>query len=117
MPSPQPPGTPPVRNEARTVEAPSAIEALAAVIVELRADLDEMRARLDAMTEPAAVPAEFIPLKLAAARTGFHPETLRGWAAAGRISAHRSGGRWYVLIGPTGFLDSSSDQSRSRKRA
>ena len=40
--------------------------------------------------------ADYVPLKVAAGRTGFSPETIRLWAVRQLIQAQLRGGRWFI---------------------
>jgi hypothetical protein len=79
-------------------EAMSA-EAVATYIMELRADLDTVMARLDEMAGPQPAPPGYLALKRAAGVLGVSIETLRRRAAARAIPSVRIGARWFVRCG------------------
>jgi hypothetical protein len=76
----------------------SGVEALAAQLAEMAADMRQLAERVDALDGPQRPPEGFVPLKRAAAVTGLHPETLRLRCVHREVDAVRVGGRWYLDI-------------------
>lgn len=78
-------------------EPATATELLSAMVVELQEDIAELRRRIDLRPpKPPTLAAGWAPLKEAAYQTGYSLETMRLWAARGKISALRFGAKWYV---------------------
>jgi hypothetical protein len=73
----------------------TAVEALAATVIEVRADVAELHAM---RRRKAAAPAGLVPLKAAVAMTTLSYETCRRWCVrcGAEIGAVRVGGFWFV---------------------
>jgi hypothetical protein len=85
--------------------APTGAEGLAAIVVELKADHEVLRAEIAELRSllakpgPASwAPAGYELLATLAGRVGYHPETLRLWCVSGVIEATRRGGQWYASV-------------------
>jgi hypothetical protein len=89
-------------NEARrALKPPDPVERLAAVIVEVQADQDALRAELRELrsalkAEPSFAPAGYETIKRLAERTGRMVECIPLWACSGAIPAVRRNGVWYA---------------------
>jgi hypothetical protein len=80
-----------------------AVEALAALFAEMKADQDSLRAEIGELRAMIAKPEppSWAPpgkelLATVAARLGYSAETVRLWCCSGAVDALRRGGVWYV---------------------
>jgi hypothetical protein len=79
-------------------EQPS-IEKLAAIVVEMQEDIASLRRRVDRRPpRPPSIANGWVVLKDAAFRTGYAAESIRLWAASGKVIAMRCGAKWYVNL-------------------
>lgn len=78
-------------------EKDAAIEGLVVMITDLRSDNAVMAARLDRLDPPEQLPG-FVTLKQAAGVCGYTCEAVRQWAAAGQVTATKTGGRVSVEL-------------------
>jgi hypothetical protein len=69
-----------------------------ATIASLIVELAELREAVSKRPPPRHKPG-WVPLKEAAFQTGHSPETIRRWAASGKIDATMRGGCWSVRLG------------------
>jgi hypothetical protein len=86
------------RDKQQTIPATDPTK-IAAVIVEMQEDIAELRRRVD--RRPPTLPSVadgWVGLKEAAYQTGYGKESVRIWAASGKVSAKRCGGKWIVNL-------------------
>jgi hypothetical protein len=79
----------------RDAQHAAAIEALVAMITDLRSDNAAHAARLDRIDPRPELPG-YCSVKAAAGACGYCDETVRRWADVGLVTAVKRGGAWKV---------------------
>jgi hypothetical protein len=82
-----------------------AVDALTLVVAEIRADIHALTATVAALVKPEPPRPNHVCLKVAAGLTGFSAEWLRQCCVAGKVDAHRVGGRWFLNIATLEFAN------------